>query len=472
MSTTIKKSEMYSTILSNYKQSQQNQSMPEKPCYSDDTEKGCGIVYYGSRMYLIDSDHKNEIINSRKRFAFQNETDIYPSYNHCGKKINYLEFLYKVNTNSNEIIFKNQNQYDLRRENIIIHPLSYKSIIEHYNVIEYLGGHYNTMGSNAGITKNPIWKILDDSGEELYIMSCEPNVICTFCKVSLSKIREFEEQHTNGNQITWHATTSGYIQGKINANKTLYVHQVIMNCFGNGKGTNTISVDHIDRDKLNNRFNNLRLATLKEQQQNTSGILPGTLRQRSSKLELPAGLTYEMLKKYVYYNKENYGTSGVREFFRVEHPKLEKCWSTTKSMKVNIIEKLHAANKVSEDLDNDIYPVKINPKIVITENTIISSEIIEENKKEENNIEDAESIISSITESSTNSTNPQVEIILPRYVFITNSRGKKNIMFERRTKDFRISIRQVLPSNYNLQTELENLNKKIIEKYGTQHSII
>jgi len=39
-----------------------------------------------------------------------------------------------------------------------------------------------------------------------------------------------------------------------------------MNCYGNGRGTANISVDHVDRDKMNNTMDNLRLATLIEQQ--------------------------------------------------------------------------------------------------------------------------------------------------------------------------------------------------------------
>ena len=45
-----------------------------------------------------------------------------------------------------------------------------------------------------------------------------------------------------------------------------------------------------------------------------------------------------------------------REFFRVEHPKLDKPWTTSKSEKVSIQEKLQQANKVVDDLENDIYP--------------------------------------------------------------------------------------------------------------------
>jgi hypothetical protein len=128
-----------------------------------------------------------------------------------------------------------------------------------------------------------------------------------------------------------------------------------MNCYGNGCGTSVISVDHIDRNKLNNSIENLRLATFIEQQQNTKGILPNTKRERQSNArKLPEGINQDMLKKYVvyYYNVYNKEKNKSREYFRVEgHPKLHKVWETTKSGKVSIFEKLETANKKVEELD-------------------------------------------------------------------------------------------------------------------------
>lgn len=45
-----------------------------------------------------------------------------------------------------------------------------------------------------------------------------------------------------------------YISCKLNqCNKMLYIHQIIMNLYGQGKGINNLSVDHINRDPLDNR---------------------------------------------------------------------------------------------------------------------------------------------------------------------------------------------------------------------------
>ena len=52
----------------------------------------------------------------------------------------------------------------------------------------------------------------------------------------------------------------------------IFIHQIITGCYGNGKGTKNISVDHIDQDPLNNCYDNLRIATREEQQNNQNGI--------------------------------------------------------------------------------------------------------------------------------------------------------------------------------------------------------
>lgn len=91
-----------------------------------------------------------------------------------------------------------------------------------------------------------------------------------------------------------------------------------------------------------------------------------------------------MMKKYVVYYHEwlDKEHTKEREFFKVEHhPKLDKPWMTSKSSKITIQEKLNQANKVVEDLENDIYPEKENQ--------------------------------------------------LPKYVSIINSRGKPHLVFEK-----------------------------------------
>ena len=91
--------------------------------------------------------------------------------------------------------------------------------------------------------------------------------------------------------------------------------------------------------------------------------LPTTPQRRDCKRErkltaqtLPPGITHNMMKKYVvYYREMTYlkgGKQQPREYFKVEaHPKLNKPWITSKSVKIPLLEKLKDANQIVDDLD-------------------------------------------------------------------------------------------------------------------------
>jgi len=385
-----------------------------KPIYETNEELNCGIILYGGKKYFIDYKDKDKIINFNKNFIFENiDNEDYPSYTYNYKRFTYLDFIFNYNSDSIYFNFKNGNKYDLRRCNVEIFHYYHKNIVEKYDVIEYIKGHFNASGQDANIMKNPMWKIKENNKEYL-LMYCEKDTICKLCSKSYQKILDYEK--TINKKITWYKHQNGYIQCSIN----LYIHQLIMNCYGNGKGTKTISVDHIDQNPLNNTMENLRIATRKEQEQNTKGIKEGTKRERKhSAKDLPEGITQEIMKKYVVYYHEwlDKEHTKKREFFKIEkHPKLDKPWATTKSEKVSIQEKLNQANKVVDDLDNNIYPEKEEPQ-------------------------------------------------LPKYVSLVNMRGKPHLVFEKRVEDKRLNLKMVMPDEYDLQEQLEKLNEKIKEKY-------
>jgi len=289
-----------------------------------------------------------------------------------------------------------------------------QNIETNYNVIEFNQGHYKTVGTHAYSYKNPFWKVINEENEEIILMYCEKNTVCKLCSTSYQKILDYETE--NNIKITWFTSVNGYITG----NNQLSMHQVIMDCYGNGKGTKTVSVDHIDRDKLNNCYNNLRLATFEEQHSNCKGIIPGTKRERKHNAKkLPEGITHNMMKKYVVYYHEflNSEQTKTREFFKVEkHPKLDKIWIGTKSNKVSIQEKLAQANKIVDDLENDIFPVKN-------------------------------------------------EAILPKYVSLVINREKPHLVFEKRVDGKRLNLNMILPEEYVLEEQIVLLNEKIKEKY-------
>jgi len=56
-------------------------------------------------------------------------------------------------------------------------------------------------------------------------------------------------------KTSWYFSNNGYVTGTING-KNIYFHQYLLNYHGNGKGQN--SIDHINRNKLDNRLENFK----------------------------------------------------------------------------------------------------------------------------------------------------------------------------------------------------------------------
>ena len=163
-----------------------------------------------------------------------------------------------------------------------------------------------------------------------------------------SKISTIDVDYIDSINRTWHywkggKKGGGYIKCTYKY-KGIYLHDLIMRRIEDKPGEN-YSVDHINRDKLDNRRENLRWATQSEQNSNR-----GKLNRKHNAKPLPDGITQDMLEKYVVYYKECYNKEKDkwREFFKVEkHPNLDKNWISSKSNKVSILDKLYAANKVA-----------------------------------------------------------------------------------------------------------------------------
>ena len=232
------------------------------------------------------------------------------------------------------------------------------TMFTNYIVTGCINGHIKTLGRHAGLMKNPIW-IIQENGKEIFLMFCEEETIVKLCRTGFLIIKEYERMYNGA--LTWYLGKNGYIAAHIpNSNTSIYMHQLVMDCFGNGRGTSKVSIDHIDRNPLNNCMDNLRIATREEQENNSRGIMPNTKRTRQINARpLPEGITHEMLRKYIvyYFNIYDKKNNKSREYFRVEgHPKLKKPWETSKSGKISIFEKLKQANQFLDNLDRDIIP--------------------------------------------------------------------------------------------------------------------
>jgi hypothetical protein len=230
------------------------------------------------------------------------------------------------------------------------------SIPKGFTINQRHNGITQPLGKSAGIESNWYYDALDDKNNECILMYCKPEGYTIINKETLPKIREISQRF-----VSWYIMQNGYVGGNIMIDGTLkniYLHQYITGYYGNGKGND--SIDHINRNKLDNRILNLRIATQSEQNENR-----GKVKRRYNAKELPEGIIQSDLPKFVIYNKEKHG-SGTREFFTVEkHPlqnlkengvinKTElknKRWATTKAGSVSIHDKLQQAKEYITFLD-------------------------------------------------------------------------------------------------------------------------
>lgn len=266
-----------------------------------------------------------------------------------GKTIYLLDKIMKSKCND-KVTFIDGDIFNYRISNLKIieeRTICYKGKI--YKVLNKIDGHINSKGKSAGIEKNSIYKTINIiSKKKKYFMECN-NDYTIISEESINKVKSFNNQ-----QLTWYKLSNGYIGAHviIEDNDTiLYLHQHLMDYYGNGLSKNTKTVDHINRDKLDNRLCNLRLATQSQQNQNTD-----KRKRQSIAQDLPQEITQTMLPKYVCYYNECYNKKKnlYREYFRIEgHPKLDKDISSSKSNKVSIQDKLTEIKQYLENIEQN-----------------------------------------------------------------------------------------------------------------------
>lgn len=311
-------------------------------------------ITFETHIYIIDSEQVKML--KKKNFNFDITVSEYHYYNYNNQIITILEYLNNIRCKNIIIKFKNNNRFDIRKSNIIILHEKYSEIDTDYEIINYIQGHIITQGIDSGYMKNPIWEVKDCNDNIFLLMYCETNTFVKLCKKSLSIIKDFE--HKYNEKIIFYACKNGYIQSNIiiSIQKRLYMHQIIMNIYGNGKGTMNISVDHINKDITDNTYDNLRIATRKEQETNK-------LTTGRKKTTLPTGFVPENIPKYVEYHKEilNKETGKYRDCFRISKiPNSNKKWVTSKSMNITIYDKYNQLIDKYKEIYGDVNVIHPN----------------------------------------------------------------------------------------------------------------
>jgi hypothetical protein len=277
---------------------------------------------------------------------------------------------------------------------------------------ERIDGIVNDMGKAAGLEQNWGYKIIDTENKECILLYCNPGIYTIIDNDSLDKIR-----NVNGKKVSWFVGKNGYVGCRtvMNGKDTvLTLHQHLTGHYGHGRGKE--SIDHINRDKLDNRMINLRVTTQSIQNENRDKV-----RRHKSAKELPDEIKDITLPKFVVYYKEKVSGDTYREFFTVEGHPLQKekekgtensqtaqlksrRWATTKSNRVSITSKLESAKLYINELDllckDSSYKMKEIEAPILDEPRKTGLKLIDKEKEIKSVIEeikkDQEEIISNI----------------------------------------------------------------------------
>lgn len=297
-----------------------------------------------------------------------------------------------------------------------------------YDILKYGEPYSITKGKFAGQFRNMYWKV-KDKNDTYYMMHIIDNIYTKISKRDINRVLLLD-----GIRPSWYLHDTGYIASTTRtANRNFYyLHQLIMDVHDKDNTDYEETVDHINRDKLDNRQSNLRLVDMSVQNSNRDKP-----ERRIDACDLPNGIVQTDLPKYVVYRNERYKISNdndqedynYREYFYIcNHPKLDKRWETTKSMNVSIHEKLKQAKLKLQELDGDITTKQYNKQSGLDK-----------------------------------------VIDLPVGIILTEQRDKKHLVFDLRKDDIvhghvRYNIKMILKST-NLQTELDKIIDMINTKY-------
>jgi hypothetical protein len=189
---------------------------------------------------------------------------------------------------------------------------------------------YRNSGRRAGIVD---YKFITYDTKEYVIGTLK-------CKDSDIKFIFDKEFYSVVSERSWHFASNNYISSAYSCGdgkrRELYLHNLIMGVdLFPGKGVKE-SVDHINRNGLDNRKENLRIISQSQQNINQS--------KKTRSVILPEGcpIKPEEIPRHIWYVRAN-GLHGDR--FAIEFKTENICWKTTSSKKVDLTQKLNDAKE-------------------------------------------------------------------------------------------------------------------------------
>lgn len=218
-----------------------------------------------------------------------------------------------------------------------------------------------------GQEKNPYEKWEDEKGKYIKMFTKLGSFLFDFGDLEL--VTKLKKEDGNVRNITWHFKKETnlkyrlgyYVRTQLNGDKKIYLHQHIL------KNSNDLTIDHIDRNPLNNRRYNLRHATKSQQSSNVTKRHRGCHASKH-----PKELDNIILPKYISYTKYKRNTKlGYYDMFIIQcHPVQNKKygekskWLTKMSMDIPILKKLEQAINKLEEFDKKLKQINIFNKVL------------------------------------------------------------------------------------------------------------
>ena len=360
---------------------------------------------------------------SKDKFEY-NESDKLWYYNKYKSKERLIDLLFS-DKKFIDFKFKNNDYNDYRLENInFIIDDKFENKFnspDNYEILKNGDSHLIKEGACAGEYRNMYWKVKDEDNNTYYMIHIKDNIYTKISKRDINKVLNFKDIRP-----VWRLFTNGYICCTININskqKVYYLHQLIMDVHDENLTNFEKTVDHINRDKLDNRQDNLRLVNMSIQNANRDKAT-----RRCDAIDLPESIKQEDIPKHIVYRKEilDKDTGKFREYFYTcNHPNFSDNWSSSKSQKINIKEKLKQAKLKIQEIEGLITTKQYNKELGI------------------NN-----------------------KITFPKYIRLINNKDKNQLCFDARIDNKRYNLKSVCKTD-NIEEEIDKfiilINKKYVD---------